>query len=349
MEHSDLAGTVTDYLRVDDFISDMVTARALTTAFELRLIDALAAGRPATYEALKQVVPSTEQGLKLLLNLLVNGGVLEACAGGYALTIKFNAALRYRDLLLAKLDFAHIAAHDFIDSFSHLTADPLQFMQRSGMFRLFNYANALEYTPEHRRQAERWMRITTLLTRHESAACFSRHGLGKYRRMLDVGGNSGEFALQACRVAPELQATVYDLPLVCDVGADYLKTQPGSDRIVFRKGNARDGEFPGGFDLITFKSMLHDWPEAEARRFIEKACSALEVGGTLLIFERGPFDAGTKLSYANIPILLFAHTLRAPSLYQECLEALGFQSVEVQWINLDMPFILVTGIKPEPF
>ena len=37
------------------------------------------------------------------------------------------------------------------------------------------------------------------------------------RRMLDVGGNSGEFLLQVCRRNPELQGTVIDLPLVCDV------------------------------------------------------------------------------------------------------------------------------------
>lgn len=339
-------GKTADYLLVDDFINDMVAARALTTAFELRLIDALNADGPTTYDVLKQLVPSAHGGLKLLLKLLTDSGVLECAGSRYGLTQKFITALRYRDLLLAKLDFSHIAAHDFIDSFSFLTADPPEFMKRSGMFRLFNYGNALEKTPENRKLTERWMRITTLLTRYEAQACFSAHDFGKYRRMLDIGGNSGEFALQACRACPELRATVLDLPVVCDVGRDHLRKEPESARIDFISGNARTDALPEGFDLITFKSMLHDWPEEDVRRFLHKACNAMAPGGTLLIFERGPFEVGaTGLSYSMIPFLLFAHTLRSPDLYLECLAENGFCQTAVQWIDLEMPFFLVTGVK----
>jgi hypothetical protein len=350
MERSEMkgqnGGKMFDYLRVDDFIKDMVAARALTTAFELRLIDTLNANRPATYDFLKRVIPSSHDGLKLLLKLLSDSGVLEDIDDNYSLTPKFIAALQYRDLLLAKLDFAHIAAHDFIDSFSFVIADPVEFMKRSGMFRLFNYGNALESSPENRKLTERWMRITTLLTRYEAHACFYLHSLGNYRRMLDIGGNSGEFALQACSTCQELRATVFDLPVVCDIGCDHVSKEPESDRINFIKGNARADSLPEGFDLITFKSVLHDWPDQEVRKFLHKACNALESGGTLLIFERGPFEVGaTGLSYANIPILLFAHTLRSPDLYLECLAESGLHQITVQWVDLEMPFFLVTGVK----
>ncbi len=335
-----------DYLRVDNFIKDMVAARALTTAFELRLIDTLNANRTATYDILKRVIPSSHDGLKLLLKLLTDSGVLENSDDNYSLTPEFIAALQYRDLLLAKLDFAHIAGHDFIDSFSFVIADPVEFMKRSGMFRLFNYGSALASSPENRNLTERWMRITTLLTRYEAHACFSLHSLGNYRRMLDIGGNSGEFALQACRICPELRATVFDLPVVCDIGCDHVRKEPESVRINFIRGNMRADGLPEGFDFITFKSVLHDWPEEEVRRFLHKACNALEPGGTLLIFERGPFEVGaTGLSYSNIPILLFAHTLRSPDLYLKCLAENGFHQITVQWIDLEMPFFLVTGVK----
>ena len=350
MEHSEMkgqkGGKPFDYLRVDDFIENMVAARALTTAFELHLIDTLNVNRSATYDVLKQVIPSSHDGLKLLLKLLADSGVLENIDDHYSLTPKFISALQYRDLLLAKLDFSHIAAHDFIDSFSVVITDPIEFMKRSGMFRLFNYGNALESSPQNRNLTKRWMRITTLLTRYEAHACFSLHGFGNYRRMLDIGGNSGEFALQACRIFPELRATVFDLPVVCDIGCEHVRKEPESARINFIKGNARTDGLPEGFDLITFKSMLHDWPEEEVRKFLHKACNALEPGGTLLIFERGPFEIGeTGLSYSKIPIFLFAHTLRSPDLYLECLAEKGFHQITVQWIDLELPFFLVTGVK----
>lgn len=335
-----------DYLRVNYFIKDMVSARALTSAFELRLIDTLADGGPVPFDSLRQVVSATDNGLKLLLALLIKAGVLETSGDNYSLAPDFILALQYRDLLLAKLDFAHIAAHDYIDLLSQLVAEPLGFMKRSGMFHLFNYGNALEYTPENRKHTERWVRITTTLTRYEAHACFLLHDFGKYRRMLDIGGNSGEFALQACRTCPELRATVLDLPIVCDIGNDYLLGKPESTRICFTKGNARTDALPAGFDLVTFKSMLHDWPEEYVRSFIKNACRALEPGGTLLIFERGPFEMDEAgLPYSDIPILLFAHTLRSPDLYVECLAENGLQQIALQWIDLEMPFFVVTGVK----
>ena len=44
-----------DYLCVNDFIKDMVTARVLTTAFELHVIDMLIAKQSASYVTLKQL------------------------------------------------------------------------------------------------------------------------------------------------------------------------------------------------------------------------------------------------------------------------------------------------------
>lgn len=342
-------GTLLHYLCVDEFITDMVAARALSSAFELAVIDTLASGSLATYDGLAQEIRAPQAGLKLLLRLLENAGVLEKTNEQYRLTDRFSDALQYRDLLLAKLDFAHIASHDFIHLFSVLIADPVEFMKRAGMFRLFNYGNALVSTPESRNLTARWVRITTMLTRYEAQVCFALHPVGAYRRMLDVGGNSGEFALQACRANPGLAATVFDLPVVCDVGSDHIRHEPEAGRIHFSKGNARTDILPEGNDLITFKSMLHDWPDEEARAFLRKACRALEPGGTLLIFERGPFEIGEAgLPYSIIPFLLFAHTFRSPDLYVECLAEGGLSNVSVTWIDLEMPFFLVTGSKSNP-
>lgn len=341
--------TLLDYLCVDEFIKEMVAARALSSAFELAVIDALASGTAATCDVLAQEIRAPQGGLKLLLRLLENTGVLERSDEQYHLTARFSAALRYRDLLLAKLDFAHIASHDFINLFSVLIADPVEFMKRAGMFRLFDYGNALVSTPESQNLTARWVRITTMLTRYEAQVCFALHPVGTYRRMLDVGGNSGEFALQACRVNPDLVATVFDLPVVCDIGSSHLRHEPEAGRIKFIKGNARADVLPEGNDLITFKSMLHDWPDQEVRGFLRKACQALEPGGTLLIFERGPFEIGDAgLPYSIIPFLLFAHTFRSPDLYVECLAEGGLSDISVRWIDLEMPFFIVAGSKSDP-
>jgi hypothetical protein len=100
---------------------------------------------------------------------------------------------------------------------------------------------------------------------------------------------------------------------------------------------------PEGFDLIIFKSMLHDLPEKEAKQFIEKASHSLELGGTLLIFERGPLEVRERtLPYSMIPFLLF---FRSSIIYEDHLRGLDFQGIKSEKIILETSFYLVTARK----
>jgi SAM-dependent methyltransferase len=242
---------------------------------------------------------------------------------------------------------SNFAAHDFLDYFSDLICRPEHFMKKSSFTRLFDYGRCLEHTKENYERAKQWMWITTTLTKYEAQACLAHHDFSRYRRILDIGGNSGEFVLRICRSHSEIRATVFDLPLVCDIGLEHIRSEPEATRISFIKGSALIDELPGDFDLVTFKSMLHDWPEKEAVRLIAKAAQSLKPGGTLLIFERGPIETDKGLlPYSGIPMLLFFHSFRSPALYEAQLNALRFENVEVRRIDLEMPFYLVTGTKP---
>jgi hypothetical protein len=105
------------------------------------------------------------------------------------------------------------------------------------------------------------MKLTTTLTRYEAPVCVEHYDFSAHQRMLDLGGNSGEFAIQVCRRTPPLQACVVDLPVVCHVGMRHVAEQKLSDRIQFQPLNFTQDPIPGGYDLITCKSVLHDWPD----------------------------------------------------------------------------------------
>jgi SAM-dependent methyltransferase len=215
------------------------------------------------------------------------------------------------------------------------------------MFQLFDYRRCLEPTPQNYAQVRAWMRITSTLTRYEALACLELHDFGRHRRMLDVGGNSGEFLLQLCRRHAELSGTVLDLPLVCEIGMEHVLAEPEATRISFLKGDVRSDPLPAGYDLIGFKSMLHDWPPAEADGFLAKAAAALAPGGTLLIFERTPLRlAGKTPPFSLIPTMLFFRSYRPPAEYAARLEALGLREVVVREVQLDTPFFVLTARKP---
>ncbi|MBN1102111.1 MAG: methyltransferase domain-containing protein [Deltaproteobacteria bacterium] len=333
-----------DYLCVDSFLRTLVDARALLTAFELRLIDHLAEKPSSDAVSLSRELRIDGQGLRVLLHLLQANEVVESIDSRFNLTRGFRKALRCRDLLVTKLEFTRFVLPDFAEGFTTLLTDPSRFMSGARVFDLFSYGRCLEPGPENYAHTERWMRVTTCLTRYEALVCLRHHDFSSYARLLDIGGNSGEFALRVCRRHPRIQATVLDLPVVCEVGMRHLAPEPERDRITFLKGNALRDELPQGFDLVVFKSMLHDWPEEAARHLIVKASQALKPGGTLLIFERGPLEEGDPaIPYSMIPFLLFFRSFRSPSFYEQELRSLSFTEISTKWIRLETPFFLLTA------
>jgi len=185
------------------------------------------------------------------------------------------------------------------------------------------------------------------LTKYEAHACLDRHDFSRYRQLLDVGGNSGEFAAQICARHLQLQATVLDLPVVCQVGQAHLRGRPEAARIRFLAGDARTDPWPESIDVITFKSVLHDWPDDEAMLLLTRARGALRPGGTLVIFERTRMPlADGPLPYSATPMLLFARSFRDEAWYRSRFNELGFTNARTQHVTLDTPFMIVEASAP---
>jgi SAM-dependent methyltransferase len=334
------------YLCVDEYLADIYKARALATAFETGLIDAIARTEELSLEKWMERNGVKNSGLELLVGMLESNGVIERSNGSISFTDSFSRAMQFRDLMELKAALAHKAAHDFLNLFSDLVYRPGRFFRRAGFFKLFSYDRSLTPSRENYEATRRWMTITTILTKYESAACLKYHDFSRYGKILDIGGNSGEFVLRILKENPKVKAAVFDLPLVCEIGEDHVRHHPEAGRISFIKGNALIDELPGGFDLITFKSMLHDWPEKESIRLIENASRSLKPGGTLLIFERGPVEAGKQgFPYSIMPFLLYSQFFRPPVFYERVLTAMDFTEIAVKEVRLDMKFNIITAVK----
>ncbi len=320
----------------------MAGAQALATAFELGLIDSLAAG-PQPAADLSRQFGIEPGGLALLLGLLAGSGVVASSPEGTPrLSDRFLAALAHRDLLEAKLDILNVAVPDLLLGLTDLVKEERRFMAHSRMFQLFDYTRASTPSAENAEWTRRWVRYTTALTKYEARACLDRHDFSRYQQLLDVGGNSGEFAAQICARHPQLQATVLDLPVVCQVGQAHLRGRPEGARIRFLAADARTDPWPEAIDAVTFKSVLHDWPDREATLLLTRARAALRPGGTLVIFERTRLPlADGPLPYGATPMLLFARSFRDQAWYRSRLDELGFTNARTQHVTLDTPFMIV--------
>ncbi len=324
---------------IEPYLKDMLTARMLAEALAMGVIDAL----PATRAALGKRFALTERGLELMVALLARGGMVRMADGHVALTDGFREALAYRDLIETKLRFADLVLPDVAGLLRPFLQEGGEFLANSSVFDLFRYDRAkkdgdLEAT-------RRWVSLTTGLTKYESAGLLKLFDFSAHARVLDIGGNSGEMARAICAAHPRVEATVFDLPLVCAIGREHVKNTPEAARIRFVEGDARQGALPGGMDVALFKSVLHDWPEDGARHLLDAASKALKPGGQIVIFERLPFELDRHLGYHEISNLMFLHHLRKPDFYRTRLAATGFDiTVEAQ-IELDMPFFLLAARK----
>ena len=265
-----------------------------------------------------------------------------------ALTPAFKAALKYKDLLKTKLQFSELVAPDFFARLPQLLSSYEEFMSTSKLFELFDYSRCYEVTPENCLRTSRWMELTSMLTRYEAPVCCDHFPFAEHRRMLDLGGNSGEFAVQVCRRNSALHATVADLPVVCHVGTRHVAPFAEAPRIQFHPLHFIDDTFPDGHDLITFKSVLHDWPDPLVAVLIKKCFEALPAGGRILIFERQLWDISLhSMPYGLLPVLLFFRSYRRPEFYTALLTAAGFTDISVTTVQLEVPFMIISAQASE--
>jgi hypothetical protein len=105
------------------------------------------------------------------------------------------------------------------------------------------------------------------------------------RRLLDLGGGPGTYAIHFCLANPELSATVYDLPTSRTFAEKTVAGFDLSQRIDFMAGNYHLDPLPQGIDVAWLSHILHiDGPEACAA-LLSKTVAALMPGAVLLVQE----------------------------------------------------------------
>jgi ubiquinone/menaquinone biosynthesis C-methylase UbiE len=105
------------------------------------------------------------------------------------------------------------------------------------------------------------------------------------RRLLDLGGGPGTWAVQFALANPGLRATVFDLPTTRPFAERVIAAAGVADRVEFRAGDFTEDELPGGFDVAWLSHILHGEGPQTARAIIGRAFRALEAGGLILIHE----------------------------------------------------------------
>lgn len=105
------------------------------------------------------------------------------------------------------------------------------------------------------------------------------------RRLLDLGGGPGTYAIHFCKQNPDLDAVVCDLPTTRSFAEQTVARFDLSDRIGFIAVDFEQEELPRGFDVAWLSHVLHGIGPATCAKVLRNAVSALEPGALILIQE----------------------------------------------------------------
>jgi len=107
--------------------------------------------------------------------------------------------------------------------------------------------------------------------------------LSAVRRLLDLGGGPATYAINFAQANPQLQATVFDLPMPIEIAKENIGKNGLTDRVGTLAGNFLQDDIGTGYDFIWVSQILHSHDEGQCRLIIAKAVAALAPGGTLAI------------------------------------------------------------------
>jgi SAM-dependent methyltransferase len=109
--------------------------------------------------------------------------------------------------------------------------------------------------------------------------------LGGCRRLLDLAGGPGTYAVLLAQANPGLACTVVDLPPVAAVAAELIAGAGMSGRVTALPGDYHTLPFPGGMDAVTIFGALHQESPEAIRDILRRAHAALVPGGRIFILD----------------------------------------------------------------
>jgi SAM-dependent methyltransferase len=282
-----------------DTFHAVVLARSVMIAAKFGVFDALEPG-PKTAGELAAATSTHPQALEKVLNVLVSGGYLTFGETRYRLR---GHARRWmlrssRPSLADNVVFRYLEweAIQNLEEFVR-TGEPLEAHERM----------PAEYWPIY----QRGMKSVAGLTVGEVV---QRMALpANPRRMLDIGGSHGLYAVEFCRRYPTLEAVILELPSAIEHAAPLLAEEGMGPRVVHRAGDAlSDSLGENEWDFVFTSQLVHHFTEEMNRELCRRVRWALRPGGVFAVVDlERPASPQSGGQTGTVFDLFFAATSRS--------------------------------------
>lgn len=158
------------------------------------------------------------------------------------------------------------------------------------------------------------------------------------KNILDIGGNTGKWAIASSNHSPDIHITIMDLPGQLNVAKKKIEELGLNERVSFLPVNILDEtvKFPKGFDAIWMSQFLDCFSEAEIVSILKKCYETLDENGQVIILEpfwdRQKFKiAAFCLQQTSVYFTALANgksQMYSTETFFKCIEEAGFTIVE---------------------
>lgn len=196
----------------------------------------------------------------------------------------------------------------------------------------------LSQLPEHVRKS--WFSFDHFFSDNAFPLILSKVLKNGPKNILDIGGNTGKWAIACAQYDKDIHVTILDLPGQLDVARFEIEKLDLTGRISFCPANIlQDAEpLPVGHDAIWMSQFLDCFSDAEIVFILQKCYQALEDNGSVFILE--PFWDKQRFEIAAFCLqqtsLYFTALANGNSqmyhseTFIRCIEKAGFEVVEQQ-------------------
>jgi len=219
-----------------------------------------------------KILSGDQRGVEMLLNALSAMELLEKNENTYSntpLSLAFLAKNSSRYM-------GHIILHHYhlVDSWNRLdvavrTGQPVR--------------GSASHTDEEKRES--FLMGMFNLAMNLAPVLVPKIDLSNRHHLLDLGGGPGTYSIHFCLNHPQLKATVYDLPTTRPFAEKTVAKFNLQDRINFKNVDYLEEDIEGIFDVAWLSHILHGESFEDARKIVQKAVSAIEPGGLIIIHE----------------------------------------------------------------